>query len=185
MHNYYSIIKMSHIHIFLDLDNTLIHSLYVDEYNRLSTSKQLDLKKKYKWHRYNNYYIFERPGLQKFLDYIFSRYNVSVWTAATKCYASFIIKNFILIKPERKLLYFFWRSHCHISKRFYNNDKCLKLLTKKFNLPFNINNIYLIDDNIDICKPQKKCLSIKKFKVLKENDNFLVDMKNKLDNIIK
>ena len=43
---------------------------------------------KFSYHDMDGYYIvFERPGLQEFLDYLFANYIVSVWTAATKDYA--------------------------------------------------------------------------------------------------
>ena len=41
-----------------------------------------------------HYKVFERPGLQEFLDYLFANFNVSVWTAASKSYALFIIDKY-------------------------------------------------------------------------------------------
>ena len=79
-------------HVILDLDQTIISA---------ETPKEIDLTgqdkikaKKFTFHDMDNYYIvFERPGLQKFLDFLFANFSVSVWTAASKDYAAFIIKN--------------------------------------------------------------------------------------------
>ena len=49
------------------------------------------------------YRIHERPYLQHFLDFLFTNYNVAVWTAVEKDYAKFIVENFILVKPDRRL----------------------------------------------------------------------------------
>jgi GDP-L-fucose synthase len=44
----------------------------------------------------NEYRIFERPSLQYFLDYLFLNYDVSIFTAADKEYASFIYENIMI-----------------------------------------------------------------------------------------
>ena len=48
------------------------------------------------------YIICERPHLSDFMDWLFKNFNVSVWTAASKDYALFIIK--ILYYVEKKIV---------------------------------------------------------------------------------
>ena len=59
----------------------------------MSKSKKiLELYDDTKRHDFDYYYVvFERPYLQSFLDYIFDKFNVYVWTAASKDYALYII----------------------------------------------------------------------------------------------
>lgn len=64
------------------------------------------------------YIVFERPHLQEFLDFLFSNFKVSVWSAATKDYVLFVINNIIYRDhPERKLEWIFFDEHCSTSKK--------------------------------------------------------------------
>src|SRR3990167_1255303 len=87
--------------LLLDLDQTLIYSIPTEEFNFDRDQGKLEKLSFYSME--GLYIVVERPYVQEFLDYIFQHFNVSVWTAATKDYASSIIKNVILTKPERKL----------------------------------------------------------------------------------
>ncbi len=117
--------KINVMHVILDLDLTLINSLEKGEKHgfNIKSTKVPDL---------NEYDVYERPGLQEFLDGIFVKENrVSVWTAASKDYALAIVNKFILIKPERELENIFFHYHCEISsKNFGNNSKDLRTLHK-------------------------------------------------------
>ena len=98
--------------VILDIDETLISSVEVDEYHQ--NKEKLDAKKVPHSIFEDYYYVFERPGVQEFLDYLFANYNVLIWTAAHKDYALHIIRKVILTKPERKLDYIFFTYHCKI-----------------------------------------------------------------------
>ena len=75
--------------IVLDLDETCISAIEVEDFHE--NKEELE-NKKAKCHIFEGYYyIYERPGIQDFLDYIFENYNVTVWTAASREYALFII----------------------------------------------------------------------------------------------
>ena len=136
-----------------------------------------------------DYIIFERPGLQTFLDYLFKNFNVSVWTAASKSYALFIIDSIILQNnPDRELKYILFDYHCDISKK---NEKCAKKLDMLWDYydasEFNENNTIIFDDNIDVYIGQtENCLIAKPFEFEhngSENDNFLEIIRNVLDKI--
>ena len=93
--------------LFLDLDQTIISAEASEDFNFVKHHKKI---KKFHYENMEGYYlIFSRPNLQEFLDYIFKNFNVSVWTAASKDYALFIIDKIILKDlPERKLDYIFF-----------------------------------------------------------------------------
>ena len=72
----------------------------------------------YLFYEENYYIIFERPGLQQFLTFLFKYFNVSIWTAASKDYALFIIDKIIIAgNKDRKIDYVFFSYHCGISKK--------------------------------------------------------------------
>lgn len=173
------------LNIILDLDQTLISS---EEIHLLKNShkKKMDL--------FNNknlddqYIVFERPGLQSFLDYLFENFNVSVWTAANKSYAIFIINNFILVKPNRKLDFIFFSYHCNISIKSGKGLKGLSLLWDDFKLKnYTEDNTIIIDDNLTVKEIQKNnCYQIEPFYFFNEdseNDNELEKLTVILDSL--
>jgi hypothetical protein len=124
---------MNKPNIILDLDQTLISSEPFESFDNKKHEKKTKL---FKYKNMDDYYlVFERPGLQKFLKFLFKNFNVSVWTAATKDYALFIIENMILKnKKNRHLDYIFFSYHCDISKKLTKNSKDLSLLWKTYKL---------------------------------------------------
>jgi TFIIF-interacting CTD phosphatase-like protein len=162
-------------HIILDLDQTIISGEPIDEFE----VKNEERKKNFTFHTMDNdYFIFERPNLQKFLDYIFNNFKVSVWTAASKDYALFIINNVLLKnKKERRLEWIFYAYHCKISEKLTNSSKNLTILCNKFDIDDFRGDIFIFDDNEDVynCQPDK-CLIAKPFFFTEkgsENDDYL------------
>jgi len=184
-------IRMSEkkLNLFLDLDQTLISAEAEEEYD---FNKNKSKSKLFNYHDMDGYYIiFERPGLQEFLDYVFKKYNVSIWTAASKDYALFIIDKIILKnKPERKLDYIFFAYHCELSKKHNNNSKDLSILWSKFGLTkFNNDNTVILDDYDEVYDTQpNNCIRAKPFYFLEDNSNkdtFLKDVLTELKSSTK
>ena len=98
---------MSKGYFVLDLDQTLISAEPAEEYD---FSKNKSKAKQFVFHDMDGYYVvFERPGLQPFLTYLFDNFNVSIWTAASKDYALFIIEKIILAgNKNRKIDFIFF-----------------------------------------------------------------------------
>lgn len=160
------------INILLDLDNTLISSITKDEEKSILKPRM----KFFTWKEMEGYYkIFERPGLQQFLDFLFENFHVSVWTAASKTYALFIIENFILTKPERRLKYIFFSHHCKHSKKVKRTQKSIQMLVDEYDLQEFAKNTYIIDDHPEVFDAQPdRCLHVKEFE--------FTDRKSFLDN---
>lgn len=161
------------MNIILDLDETLIHSFDKDIKNKKEIQKFKPLFKSKEMD--SDFTVFARPMLQDFLDYLFSKYNVSVWTAASKNYALFIIKKFILIKPERKLDYILYSHHCDLSYDAKNASKDLSMFWDVWKIKgYNKHNTFIIDDKKEVYDTQpNNCIRAKAFKV--ENKTCLQD----------
>lgn len=164
----------------LDLDQTVISAEPCEEYD---FKKNREKAKKFIFHNMDNYYIvFERPYLQEFLTYLFDNFNVSIWTAATKDYALFIIDKIILGgNSNRKLDYIFFSYHCKISEKIKGNTKNLSLLWDTYKLKhFNENNTVILDDYNEVYNTQpKNCIVAKPFEFKNKNsekDTFLKDI---------
>lgn len=140
------------------------------------------------------YIVFERPGLQKFLDFLFENFNVSIWTAASKDYALFIIEHIILAnrenKPQRKLDWIFFSYHCDISKRIKKGTKDLSVIWEDYKLDgFSKYNTVILDDYDEVYNTQKhNCIIAEPFEFAaekSENDDFLERLKPELLSMIK
>ena len=168
--------------VVLDLDQTLISAEATEEFN-FNDEQLKDRAKALGIYNMDDIYIvFERPHLQEFLDKLFEKYNVSVWTAASKDYAIFIIKNMIMNKESRCLDYIFFSYHGEISKKHYKKDpKNLRLLWEGFNLvDYTCDNTIIIDDFDQVidCQP-KNSYKIKEFNITdqdSEKDSELLEV---------
>lgn len=164
--------------VILDLDHTIISAV---EMNKLKRVQHPD-KFKYKDFA-DTYRIYERPYLQQFLDQLFSKYRVAVWTAAGISYANFIINNFILSKPNRKLEFVMWSDHCDVSEERYDHQKKLKLLE------FLNEEMVILDDNQDVLHTQKaKSVDSRDWNVEEEqavNDDFLLHAIDEIEKKLK
>ena len=173
-------------HFVLDLDQTLISAEATEEYDFKENGKKA---KKFTYHNMDGYYIvFERPNLQNFLDYLFKTFNVSIWTAASKDYAMFVIENAILKgHPERKIDYVFFSYHCNISKKIKKGSKDLSMLWDVYGIDgFKKNNTMILDDYDEVHDTQpENCIIAIPFKFTEngsENDNFLMDLLENIKN---
>jgi hypothetical protein len=183
--------------IFLDIDQTLIAAVPLEKedvddecYNFQKHKKKARL---FKFENMDDYYIiFERPWLQELLDFLFDNFNVSIWTAASKDYALFIIENFIYKKkkPNRKLDYVFFSYHCDLSYSLTNNSKDLRLLWEHYkDKNYNSCNTFILDDYDEVKKTQPhNCISIHPFYFTKKNshnDKVLINLIPYLEDLNK
>lgn len=174
--------------IVLDLDETLINSEYVKGFDIKKYGKKMKLFRMKKM--YNDFFVFERPKLQEFLDLIFENFDVAIWTAASKEYALWIIKNILRAgTDERPLKHIFFDYHCKASDEISHRKKNLKILSEIFGLTdYDMDSIVIIDDNREVYKTQpKNCISIKEFQFKdegSENDDELGNITILLKEII-
>lgn len=177
--------KMS---LLLDLDCTLINSLNFQELRKLPP----EFQKKFKYIDMKNYYrIFQRPYLQEFLDYAFSNFDVSVFTAADKDYALFIIENIILVKPNRHLKNVFYSYASELSEAYFDSPKDLRLLWEVLKVKgLTPCSTILLDDLSEVFEANpRNVIRAKKFELLKNGvpdrkqlqDNFLLEVIPKLE----
>ena len=136
------------MNLILDIDNTLLSAEATDDFD---FGQEKQKASKFKFHDMDGYYIvFERPHVQDFLDYAFKNFNVSIWTAASKDYAVYIINKVILEgHPERKdnIDYVFYCYHCDLSSSEMNGTKDLNMLWDSYNLEGYTNeNTFIMDD---------------------------------------
>jgi TFIIF-interacting CTD phosphatase-like protein len=173
------------LRVVLDLDETIINANEKDLFN---FKKNTDKMEKFTYHDMDGYYIvFERPGLQEFLDYLFKNYIVSVWTAATKDYAIFVVKNILKPSKDRKLDFLLFSNHCEYCKDKRNGGmKDLNLLWEDFNMDgYTRENTVIIDDYNKVyntnSKKNNNCYKIKPF--IYKSKNSIYD--NELENVKK
>ena len=167
--------------LILDLDQTIISGEASEE---LDFNKYKEKSKLFRSEDMDGYYmIYSRPYLQEFLDYAFSNFNVSIWTAASKDYALFIIDKLVINnKTDRKLDFVFFSYHCDLSKKIKKHSKELCMLWDIHKLPgFSEKNTVIIDDyktDVHKCQPNN-CIIATPFEFTKEgseNDTFLKDV---------
>lgn len=167
--------------ILLDLDQTLISAEASDE---IDFSKYKHKEAKFRVDDMDGYYmVYSRPHLQEFLDYLFKNFNVTIWTAASKDYALFIVDKIILNnQPERKLDFIFFSYHCDLSKKNKKYSKELCMLWDIHKIPgYSYKDTVILDDykaDVHKCQPNN-CIIAPPFEFTREgseNDTFLLDL---------
>lgn len=128
--------------IILDIDETLIHSTTVP-----LTDKKSDLQFKL---GSETYYVHFRPGLSKFLNFVFDNFStVNIWTAATRPYAQRILSAILTPTQRKKLAFFNSREHTVSGSKplemVFNNSSA----KKHGILP---SNTIIIDDRADVSR---------------------------------
>lgn len=161
----------------LDLDETVIYSVSKSEKAELTKEEKDKLKAIDKHKMEGGYYtVTQRPGLQKFLDFVFANFKVSIWTAASKDYALDIIDKVILNgKPERKLDWIWFDYHCDMSKDEKGSIKDLKIIWDDYKIKgYTKDNTLIMDDHPEVYSTQKEnCIRMYPFAI--ENDDYLTD----------
>jgi TFIIF-interacting CTD phosphatase-like protein len=160
----------SKLNVFLDLDETIVsaNTLSGPEKNRLDDFFYLKFGK--------DMYIVIRPFTRVFLDYLFKNFNVHVWTAASKEYAEFVVRNVVMVDrdpSELKLL--LWDEHVKIAHNLHGGYKDLRLVEGIDSI--RMHNTLIIDDNIDVYKSQpNNTILVKQFKYPDTTDDHLIHL---------
>ena len=180
---------MKRFNLVLDLDNTIISSVRFDD---LKNAQNRDLL-------YEDmddiYRVFYRPYLKEFLNYAFDRFDVSIWTAASRDYATFIIDNIIMKciddKPKhlKHIKIFLYDHNCEESQEMYNKNSP-KDLNYLYNFEdFNKTNTVIMDDLKDVHLANKdNVIKARYFDAetkSSEDDDFLLDAIKILESIRK
>ncbi len=179
------------INLILDLDNTLISSVTMKEFKKIKN-------RKLKYKTMENYYqVYMRPHLSEFLKYAFNNFNVSIWTAASRDYAMFIIEHIILdyslhdpssIK-KRKLKMILYDDNCDQSQKYFDK-KSPKDLRYLYNFQgyYPCNTIIMDDLPLVYKANSNQTIRAPYFDALKsasENDEFLKEAIIRLEKLKK
>jgi Dullard-like phosphatase family protein len=119
--------------LILDLDETLIFST---EY-KLAGSEDFIVDK---------YFVYKRPGLDKFLDFISPIYDVAIWTSSSEDYAQEVVKNIFPQNYPLKFLY--GRTKCTLTFLWDQNEYVyVKNLSKLKKKKYSLEKVLIIDDS--------------------------------------
>lgn len=136
------------MNVFLDLDSTILNSVEPEEEKKLPPNVSKRLKKFDMVRMGGDYNVYLRPGMEEFLTFVFTNFNVCVWTAADKDYMAFILRHIIMKNnPTRKLDVALWDKHCSYSLKRYGAIKDLRYVWDVLRLRgYHKHNTFLIDD---------------------------------------
>ncbi len=144
--------------LILDLDETLIHSTYID------------LKLNQTPHKYKLFYIYQRPFLEEFLESVSLHFDLAIWSASKADYVKQIIKNTAL--SNFKFQFVFTRAKC---KRIYSKVGSIRYL-KKLELSPDFDSyhkIIFLDDYPEMVDPVENCILVKEFRGSESDDELL------------
>lgn len=121
--------------LILDLDETLVYA----------TEKRLARLEDF---RVETYFLYRRPNLDHFIEFLFKYFKVAVWTSSSESYADGVVQN-VFQQPER--LHFVWaRERCtYRIDGLTGKDYWIKDIKKVKRLGFSLDSILIIDDSAE------------------------------------
>jgi Dullard-like phosphatase family protein len=119
--------------LILDLDDTLI----------FSTEKKQASKEDFV---VGKYFVYKRPGLNKFIGFVTDNFQIAVWTSSTSDYAQIIVNN---IFGSPNILKFVWSRERCIWKMDLESGEYywIKDLKKVKKLGFDLEKVLVVDDS--------------------------------------
>ena len=159
--------------------------LLLDKYHEIDVKNELfDFKTS------NNYYIYKRPYLDVFINFIFSHFLIGIWSSISKEDTYEILSKILSDVQFEQLEFIFTLEDCNI-KGFLQTEQpiYLKDLKKIWNLKKFKNyqfNTLLIDDSPykSVLNPEYTSIHTRTFCYLHKYDSELIDMKNFLMKIL-
>ena len=144
--------------LILDLDETLIHSTYID------------LKLNQKPHKYKFFYIYQRPFLEEFMESVSLHFDLAIWSASKADYVKEIIKKTAL--SNYKFQFVYTRAKC---KQIYLKGGTIRYLKKLELTPDceSYQKIVFLDDYPEMVNPIEKCILVKEFRGSEFDDELL------------
>lgn len=134
--------EKSDILVILDIDETLVYS----------TKTKLDIDHDFKL---GDYFVYKRPYLDDFIDFVFHNFSLAIWSSATDDYVREITEKLGL---EDKAVFCWARSKATFKSQFLgdlideeiiesdDHQYYIKRLKKVKKLGFHLNKILIIDD---------------------------------------
>lgn len=182
--------------IVLDLDETLISSWgpyekeLTENWDRISRSGMKITCLYEKDEKTTAFYVFHRPHLEEFLDFLFRNFNVVVWTAATSDYACEVVEK-VFKSPNGEPLVPYMiltRDHDEEARRQYGGSKDLRYIWRS-SLPF-VPEATFIVDNLDKVVNHQIChgYMADEFDATHlgaEKDTFLLRLKERLEKALR
>lgn len=159
------------MHVFLDLDETLISSIEQNVFDTKVPQRAKAQLLKRPHHFIEGYIVFERPGVQDFLDRVFKLCKVNVWTAASSGYAADVIDRVVLARPNRHLRHVFVDVHC-ASISPAKNIAVLHKKTGGYLRLGDLNDTIIIDDNPRVARANVgRCIHVPAYRALMDTEN--------------
>lgn len=121
--------------IILDLDETLI----------FSSLEKLSIKEDF---MVGNYFVYKRPGIDVFLNFVRDNFQIAIWTSSTFDYAESIVNHLFVNQSFPK---FVWARERCVSKIDIESRKqyWIKDLKKVKRLGFDLEKVLVIDDSVE------------------------------------
>jgi carboxy-terminal domain RNA polymerase II polypeptide A small phosphatase len=119
--------------LILDIDETLV----------FATPTPLDREPDFRVFEYS---VYQRPGLEDFLEFAFKEFSVGIWTSSGEHYAREVAAK--MIRPSQKLALFWWSSRC-TRRRNLETDELywVKDLKKVKRLGYRLEHVIVVDDS--------------------------------------
>ena len=124
--------------LILDLDETLIFA------TENKSEREADFT-------VGQYFVYQRPFLNEFIEFCFEHFEVAIWTTATRSYANDILQT--ILKTDQKLQFLWTRERCTLS--FDEEERehyFVKRMSKIRRCRYKLESVIVVDDSPNVWK---------------------------------
>ena len=124
--------------LILDLDETLIFA------TENKSEREADFT-------VGQYFVYQRPFLNEFIEFCFEHFEVAIWTTATRSYANEILQT--ILKTDQKLQFLWTRERCTLS--FDEEERehyFVKRMSKIRRCGYKLESVIVVDDSPNVWK---------------------------------
>ncbi len=147
--------------LILDLDETLIFA------TEEKLGRQADFL-------VGQYFVYQRPFLESFLEFCFEHFEVAIWTTATKSYAEEILQ--AILKSNQKLQFLWTRERCTFTFDAEEHEHYfVKRLSKIRRRGYKLESIIVVDDSPNVWKcSYGNLVRVKRFEGVETDDELKI-----------
>ena len=126
-----------------DLNGTLLHSTYQQHQGLIHDGLA------------RNKYVYFRPYMREFFDFVFENFDVAVWTSHIRPNASALVKLAFGAMYEKELKFIYARDECIVGEG-HTSQKPLQRIWKQFR-QYDNTNTFIVDDSTEKLLPEQRC----------------------------
>lgn len=129
----------------------------------------------------NKKYLYYRPHMHEFLEYLFEHYNVAFWTSQMRHNAEETLRKILTPEQIQKLLFVWTRTECLLYPDYSSKKPIEKVFEHFARDKVDPHKTVIVDDSIEKMTTMDYFMHIKSYLLPRDDDQELLIIRDKLN----